>query len=294
MYVQFLSCDDVDNITENSAVTDLTATARSIQATGTGNNDTLEIKTTGADVDLNNYASITGWIYITGWVDNGTPKNVEIELWLDGAMASNTIKVDMSDYVDTTRFSVWQRFTIPFVDFEGEGSTIDSIRIKTIDIGLGVAPNYWLDYIKIQQTGTSVPFTVAPDKGTWLHVETIKFTFADVYPGTVADGTFPSLAYNKILGEIKLSAGISLNIDNGRSTTIINIRQLIDILQYPNTDVLDSGSDGTNTWFTIIFKMIEPILLKDEDEHKITITIADDLSGLLFMKCSAGCREEVR
>jgi hypothetical protein len=39
---------------------------------------------------------------------------------------------------------------------------------------------------------------------------------------------------------------------------------------------------------------MEPILLKHENDDKLTFTISEDLSGLLRFRISAGCKVEYR
>lgn len=43
-------------------------------------------------------------------------------------------------------------------------SSIDAFRVRTVDIGSGAPPNYYLDTIQIEQTGTSLEYTLRPDK----------------------------------------------------------------------------------------------------------------------------------
>ena len=294
---------DIDNLTENSSSADLTATARCIQATGTVNNDVLEIKTTGANLDLSDYTALTGWIYLTAWDTRGT-KGVEIELWLNNLMAENTVKADLGNFIDTGLFNVWQKFTIPFSEFSGSGSIIDSFRFRTIDIGAGQPPDYYMDYLQIQETGTIRNYNIEPKLGTWLYVEEFTYSFAAAYDGGSkvedADAYWKSnnlsyIPYNGFLSLNKLSDGITFKqIRNNVILQSSVIRQMMDILQLPGTSINSSGSDGTNTWLTISHKLIEPLLLKSEDDDKLTFSISDDLSNLLHFRVVAGCREEER
>ena len=294
---------DIDNLLENSSSADLTATARCIQATGTVNNDVLEIKTTDADLDLSNYAALTGWIYLTAWDTRGT-KGVEVELWLNNLMAENTVKADLGNFVDTGLFNVWQKFTIAFSEFKGAGSTIDSFRFRTIDIGAGQPPDYYMDYLRIQETGTIRDYNIEPKLGTWLHVEEFTYSFAATFDGCSAvenaDAYWKSnnlsyIPYNGFLSINKLSDGILFKqVKNNIIQQSSVIKQVMDILQLPGTTISSSGSDGINSWLTITHKMTEPLLLKSEDDDRLTFSISDDLSNLLHFRVVAGCREEQR
>jgi len=69
---------------------------------------------------------------------------------------------------------------------------------------------------------------------------------------------------------------------------------LLDFLQLPGTEISAMGGDGTNTWITLKVIHMEPILLKHENDDKLTFTISEDLSGLLRFRISAGCKVEYR
>jgi hypothetical protein len=294
---------DIDDLDDNSSSSHLTTSSMCIKATGTTNNNVLELKTTGADVDLSNYTALTGWIYITGWSTQGT-KAVELELWLNGSIASNTNKINIGDFVDTGLFNVWQKFTIPFSEFGATSSTIDSIRVKTVDIGRGAPPNYFLDYFRIQESGEVKNFKIKPKLGTWLHVHSFTYSIADEYDGIVEAtdvsgktllSSFAKLPFNGFLGVSKLSNGL---VFKSKRAGIVEesfiVRQLIDITQLPNVDVVGSGSDGVNTWVTIRHTLIEPLILKSEEDDEISFSVSDDLSGLKQLRIVAGCSEENR
>ena len=63
---------------------------------------------------------------------------------------------------------------------------------------------------------------------------------------------------------------------------------------FSNAIVTGNGSDGTNTWVTVNIRFTEPIILKDSDDDEMSLTINDDLSGLLVLKVGAGCKVEER
>ena len=65
-------------------------------------------------------------------------------------------------------------------------------------------------------------------------------------------------------------------------------------MTFSNANISGQGGDATNNWVTINIQINEPIVLKAEDEDKMTVTINDDLSGLLYFRFGAGCKIEVR
>jgi hypothetical protein len=286
--------------TFNSAAQNHTpAGANSIDATATNNNDTAQI-TAGAPQALSGYVSLSGWIYITGWSTSGT-KGVEIFGWDTGAPAIEGVAVDIGDYINTAAFNTWQQFVIPLGDMGLTGLTIDAIRIVTIDVGAGPPPNYYLDDIQIEQTGTALEYFIRPDDGTWLHVETVQFTIADAYTGIVTvagateNATMPGIPYDALLGVAALTVGITYQfIQDGNVSNIAVVNQLSDLLQLPDTELINSISDGTNTLVTIKQDLSYPITLKSEDNDRMRILINDNLSGLLLFRIATRCREEIR
>jgi len=275
------------------------AGAQSIDATATQNNQTAQIAA-GAGQSLAGYVSLSGWIYITGWSFIGT-KAVNIFGWDTGTTAMVGTSVNIGDYVDTTTFNTWQQFVIPLGDMALTGLTIDAIRIVTINTGGGPAPNYYLDDVQIEQTGTPLDYFIRPSLGTWLHVDTVQISIADAYTGIVTvagateNATMAGIPYDTLLGVPALTNGITYQLVQGGTVTETGIiRQLSDWLQRPNSELINTISDGTNTCFTIRHVFPHPVILKPEGLDRLRILINDDLSGLLLFRIAAGCREEAR
>jgi len=61
-----------------------------------------------------------------------------------------------------------------------------------------------------------------------------------------------------------------------------------------NAAVTGQGGDSTNNWASVNVRFNEEIVLKAEDEDKMTLTINDDLSGLLYLRVGAGAKVETR
>jgi len=173
-------------------------------------------------------------------------------------------------------------------------TTLDALRIAIV-VAEDKSPKWYIDDIQFEQTGTPIAYTVRPDKGTWLWVDSIKVTFADAYAGTVASGTLPSIPYDSLFGVSALANGLILVVNNGHRVPFGGtVKKFIDIMQFPGSEVVGYGSDGTNSWVSVVFKMSEPFLLKAEKNYSMSITLSEDLSGLLYMRWCAGCREEQR
>jgi hypothetical protein len=292
------SADDIEALATSDAV-NITVSARAIDATATGNASTAQLLR-GSSIDLSSYTTLTGRIYLTGWQAIGV-KDVEIVGWDSGAGTSVGNSVNLGDYIDTTTLNVWHGFAIVLEDMGLNDESIDAFRITTISNGGGQAPDYYLDYIQVQQTGSPLEYKVEPDAGTWLHVKEFNIVMADAYTGitTVAgdteNATFQNLSYDKILGVTSLPNGIVYQrVKDGEVIFSAVIHQLSDFFLLPGTELAASGSDGTNTFLTLRVRMSEPFIMKAEEEDKISLTVSDDLSGLLFFQATAGSAVEQR
>jgi len=265
---------------------------KSIKIDNTAINDIYQLAK-GSDLDCNSYVSITMWINVDK--DWKAGDSVELYGWDTGTGLQVGTAVKLESYFDYGSFDTWHKITIPLTDMGALASyaTLDALRVKQFSKE-GKAPKYYLDDIQFEQTGSAVAFTLEPDNGTWLHVNEFTVSFADAMSGTLADGTMPALAYNKVLGET-LIAGINYQRIQGDniqfSQTILN---LMGLMSLPGVSICSAGSDGTNTWATFCVKHKEPLILKVEDADKLQWTVAEDLTGLLHFRISAGCSIEQR
>jgi len=264
----------------------------SIDVSQTINSDEAQFAK-GSGQDTTGYTTITGWIYITGWVTTGV-KEVHIYGWDIGVGQVGNI-VNIGNYIETTVFNSWQKFVIPLIDMNLTNKTIDSIRVKTISTGAGAPPAYYLDDLQIQENDLSIEYIVEPDLNTWLYVDQMNTIMADALVTTLADASMYNLSYNKFLGVSELSAGLLYQIrSNNKIVLSISFSYLLEFLQLPNTNILNAGCDGVNTWLILSQIFTSPILLKSEKEDKMIINIRDDMSELLKFRISVSCREEQR
>ena len=61
-----------------------------------------------------------------------------------------------------------------------------------------------------------------------------------------------------------------------------------------NATVTGQGGDATNNWVSLNVRFNEAVVLKAEDEDKMTLSINDDLSSLLYLRVGAGAKVENR
>jgi len=234
---------------------------QSINATATTNNNVAQFAK-GSNLTIANYVTLTGWIYITGWSTGGSVKEIEVIGWDTGTAAAVSSIVNLSDYINTTSFNVWQKFSIPFADFAFTASTLDAIRVTTRDQGGGPPPNYFLDDLQFEQTGGAIIYSVGPPPGKIWKITNVSYILADAYAGTVTNGTMPSIPYDGFLGVSTLAIGtivrrIQLDEVKFSNTTT----DLIDYLSTGAPKKVLSGSDGVNTWVRLEAEYPHHILL---------------------------------
>jgi len=266
--------------------------ARSIKVNNAPTGDIFQIAK-GSDLDCTGYVSLTMWVYPDkDWKRNDV---VDVYGWDTGTGTQVGDAVDLSDYFSYDDYDTWHKVTIPLTDMGdlAVSTTLDSLRFKQT-AKEGKAPKYYLDTIQFEETGTPVPFVIAPDKGTWLHVESFAVSVADAMAGTLLNGTLPAYAYDKVLG-VTMSAGLAYQrIQAEKVQFSQTIASLMDLMQMPGTVISGHGSDGTNTWLTAQIKHQQPLILKAEHSDKLQWTVSEDLTGLLHLRISAGCSVEVR
>ncbi|MCK5763372.1 MAG: hypothetical protein KAH05_04565, partial [Clostridiales bacterium] len=228
-----------------------------IDAINTNNNSTMQLLNS-SNINLSLYYSITGWIYLTTWKQLGT-KRIDFYGWDSSTDTQVGDIADIGNYIDIGLLKSWQKFTIPLSDLSLTGKNIDSFRIRTIDIGTGVPPNYYLDQIDMQASleegEPSIVFTIEPKVGTWMYIESFTFFFGDDDFSTILENsTMPNIPYDSLLGVGPLSNGLTYNrFYNDKIIVTEVINQLSDLIRLPATSI--SGNGGTRTpggsWISI-------------------------------------------
>jgi len=287
-------------VTFNSTVRYHTG-AKSISVNAWAVNDVFQLAK-GSNLACTGYDSITMWINPDRrWI---TADVVEMYGWdvTTGLQVGNA--VDLKNYFTYNIYDTWHKLTIPLSDFGSmASSTINAIRFRYV-VTSGGLTEFFIDDMQFEAaagTGEPIEFKIEPDKGTWLHVEALKFIMADAYTGIqdVADASenqpFLKLPYNTLLGVAKLTTGITYKrVQAGEIISSAQIQQLLDAMSFSNAEITGSGSDGTNTWLTVQINFTEPVILKAEDLDYMSFTINDDMSGLLEFKAVASSKVEER
>ena len=285
---------DITSLAEDADVGDLTATAQSVKVDNSPVGDVYQFDK-GSDLDCTGYKTLTMWVYADkDWKAGDV---VSLYGWDTGTGLQVGTTIDLKNYFSYLDQDQWHKIVIPLTDMGdvAESTTLDSLRIKQ-STAEGKAPKYYLDEIQFEEAGEPVEFTVAPDKGTWLHIQSMQITIAtSVLKITLADVSMPMIPYNNFFGVSKLATGITYRrFEDGVVKNTTQISQFLDLMSFSNAKVTGFGTDGTNTWISINITFTEPIVLKAEDESELQLVINDDLSGLLELKVSVGAKVETR
>jgi hypothetical protein len=247
----------------------------------------------GSNVTMDNHTGISGRIYIT---TQGNPNaNLAIYAWDTTTSSIVGTAVDIFDYVDVGTLLVYQTFAIPLADMGLTGATFDAIRIEQAGVIGGTIAD--LDNITLNDPtggtaiGTTV-YTMQPGKSSRWLLHGFIVNMADAYAGTVTDGTMPGLSYDALLGESALSSPILYQVyDNDIVTFAATFNKMIDFFLFGNPR-FSSASDGTNTWLNIYVGLNSPIVLNGDENDRITLTLSDDLSGLLYFRWTANASQQ--
>jgi len=234
-------------------------------------------------VDASDYTSVAGWIYITSWSTTGT-KDVEICFMLAGVLVG--VKLNISLYVNTGDFNVWQQFIIPMSDFQA-GTDVDQLIITQISEGAGSPANWFLDDICMQETGGFADFFVAPPTDEIWHIEKIGYAIA----ANVTEANMNS--YDKFFGIPALTNGLLTVIQvGGFFLASASLRRTFDRQAFPHSSPLHINSDGINTMCKVTSDTIFPLDGREGD--KLGFRVQDDLSSLLeFRAWITGVRESI-
>lgn len=261
---------------------------RSINATGSDNNDQA-IFTISSTIDLSNYTSVSGGIHIISWPTSGTDKNVRF-YFRNGGTAVGT-EVSLSSYINIGIFNTWQNFKIPLSAFSLGSTIVDELVMRTVDIGGGAPPDYYIDELKINDNSSSaeISYSIAPSLGEVWEVNNLGFVFADQFAGTLSNGTMPAIPYDSILGVPALSNGVLLRrIQNEEVLFSSVMKDTLEFIGGASETSFISGSDGTNTWMKITRIFPGTFLLIGDLNDRLEIVIQDDLRGLLRMRTTSG------
>lgn len=233
----------------------------------------------GSDVDLSNFVAISMFINVDkDWSD---PESVTMYGWDTTSNTQVGDAVALEDFFNETDFDTWQKLSVPLADMALEGSTIDAIRMEMAVQDGGKNPKFYIDDMQLEEASGQAEFKVEAPIGTKYFIHEFRFTYIDAFTGTLNNNSMPALAYDKILNQAQLTTGILFTrVKSGVTLFSATIRDLSDSFKGGST-LINAISDGTNTSITLMTEFKQPVLLDSRNDDKISVTIADDLSGLI-------------
>lgn len=261
--------------------------SKCVDATATAGNDSA-LFSDGTTTTMSGFTAITGQIRLEAF-DTSRGNHVEMEFRNGGTLVGNSVFIE--DYVDPLVFDSYQGFVIPKADLGLSSQVVDEMVITTRRDS-GAAPDYRLDAMQIEQTGTPAVFTAAPNPRTIFRVSSISMVLVDALAGTVTDGTMAALSYDQLLAVGTLANGIIVQFTkNGKVEFSVNIKQLSDFLLF-GMDV-QAFSDGTDTMIKLTNLLPTPIVMDAREGDNLSLTITDNLAGLLLFRGVVRGGEEV-
>jgi hypothetical protein len=234
----------------------------------------------GSDLTISSYTGITMFIYIDS--DWSTLDSVSMYAWDTGTATQVGDKVFLEDVLDLNTVGSWQSIAILFTSMGISTGTFDALRFE-YEAKSGQSPTFYMDEIQVEETSGALTYTIAPLPNQILNVENLGMTIADGLTGNYPN----NISYDKFLNETALTNGIVVTaVQDGVISFAITVRRIFDLVQSGSIDVT-GGSDGTNTFVKYAALFRAPIILDSRTDDKISVTISDDLSGLLSLSLFA-------
>jgi hypothetical protein len=251
-------------------------------------NDVVQFTKTGP-MTIESYVAFTMSVYIdSNW---GAGDEFTVSGWDTGTglVVGNT--VNLTSYINEQEFGLWQNMTITYSDLGLLPGTLDAMRVTCVSKG-ATGPTFYMDDLQFEQTGTPREFRMLKETAADKTVVGLRYTLVDDVTAKVADGTVTGLSYNKILGLSRLPVGIQYKrVENGQVLTSVSISQLSDMFRF-SAEMGTLLSDGTNTMMVVDIKFTEPVVLVGSAESNyLSLTISDDLSGLILFNAVALSRD---
>jgi hypothetical protein len=229
--------------------------------------------TDATTTDFGSYTALTGKVRLE---KVGPTYEILLQFRLAGVLVGSS--VDLYDYVDRGTLNAYQAFAIPKEDFGIASETVDELEVTCIN-----KPQFRLDDLQIEETGSPVIYKMRPPKNTRVFIEQLRFSIADDVTSVVTNGTMPGLSYDSLLGLSSLTNGIVVRATKDRKIDFgISIRNIGDSLKSGGT-IESPVSDGTNTCITLVARFPAPIVLNASADDSIDVVVSDDLSGLLSL-----------
>jgi len=241
-------------------------------------NDIIEFNK-GSDITVANYSAVTMFINIDK--DWSAGDSIAFYAYDTGTASTVGTQILLEDYVNEFSFDIWQSVTIPFVDLGLSSTDFDAFRMGHIAKGAGKSPKFYIDDFQVEETGSAAIFKVEPDFNEIFHVTRITLTFIDALDNTLLNSSTNNLSYDKILGLTKLTTGIQLLRIQSEEIKFGALVTCVGDLTRGGATLRDIYGDGTNTVVSFDIDFSVPVPLDPRSRDSLSITVSDDLTGLI-------------
>lgn len=242
-------------------------------------------------ISIFSYVAVTMKIYIeSNWTAGDGIEFLAMDT-SDNTVVGNS--VSLSNYVNISNTGVWQSVTIPKADLGLSLQVLDSFAIN-IRSKLGKSPLMYIDNITLQDSGTVGVFDLVPIDQDVFRLSKLIFSIADDFNISVSGGTAPGIPYDTFLGQPSITNGLNIHVHSKGNDELQFIANcLADVLTYGGT-LTDVICDGTNTYVNIELDFETEVMLYATDNDYVSVTLSDDLSGLLLLKVLAVYDKEIQ
>ena len=254
-------------------------------------NDVIEFDK-GSDLVVTSHVAITMFINIDK--DWSVGDSISLYAYDTGTASTVGSQILIEDYVNEFSFDIWQGVTIPFADLGLSETNFDAIRLAHVGKGGGKSPKFYIDDFQIEATGTPSTFKIEPNFNEIFNVTRLTLTFIDALDNTLTASSTPNLSYDKILGLTKLTTGIQLLRIQAEEIKFGALLTCIGDLTRGGATLGDNYGDGNNTVVSFDIDFSVPVPLEPRSRDSLSITISDDLTGLISFTALARGYSTVR
>lgn len=251
--------------------------------TANDNDEALFDNDTNQQWDVTNFTALTLKVDLDAY--DPLNNDIALKFMLNGVQVGDIML--LNDFMDTGDFDE-QSVVINIDEFNFATMFVNEMSICMIRTA-GTKPTVKFDDIQFEASGEPIVFELAPAGDEVLSIDEIVVSMADALSSIVtvagATETFTAdvLSFDKLLGVSKLTNGILFQrIQEDTVRTSLSFQQISDFL-IAGGSIDNLMSDATNTFLTITVPFGTPISLVGGTGDKLTFTISDNLSGLLFM-----------
>jgi len=281
--------DGIHNGTDSALWTasTLSGTKFTFDSTDRANSGTMSIKTDNGGVgdafqvlrastiDLSTFSSISLAVNVDKDWNANSDDSIEFGGYDTGTGLDIGTPVLLENYFNETVTDTWHNLAIPLTDLSLSGTTLDAFKL-TVVAKAGKGPKFYMDDIQLEETGGGVSYTLAPDRGKDMYLNSLRFTLAD---------DITALSFDQFMGVSALTTGVTVQLrSRGKiidSFTITDIGDMVSI----GANITTEMTDSTNTMVSLDLVFSKPLVMVAADLDEITININDDLSSLLVFRC---------